>query len=236
MYGMYNSYGTYNIDLTNFLLIALIIIIPLIAESKIKSSYSKWSKIDNGMKITGKDAARMILDRNGLQNISIYRIGGSLTDHYDPKGKLINLSDNIYNDTSIASVAVAAHECGHAIQDKTNYAFLRFRTSMVPLVNLSSRIATIFLIIGLAAQLLGVLYIGIGLLLVGLLFQLVTLPVEFDASRRAKIELQKCGLIDDKNVKGTSKVLKAAAYTYVAGFISMALQILRLVLLTRNRK
>ena len=218
MYGMYNSYGTYNIDLTNFLLIALIIIIPLIAESKIKSSYSKWSKIDNGMKITGKDAARMILDRNGLQNVSIYRIGGSLTDHYDPKGKLINLSDNIYNDTSIASVAVAAHECGHAIQDKANYAFLRFRTSMVPL------------------QLLGVLYIGIGLLLVGLLFQLVTLPVEFDASRRAKIELQKCGLIDDKNVKGTSKVLKAAAYTYVAGFISMALQILRLVLLTRNRK
>ena len=107
---------------------------------------------------------------------------------------------------------------------------------MVPLVNLSSRIATIFLIIGLAAQLLGVLYIGIGLLLVGLLFQLVTLPVEFDASRRAKIELQKCGLIDDKNVKGTSKVLKAAAYTYVAGFISMGLQILRLVLLTRNRK
>lgn len=219
----------------DILLIALIIIIPLLAQSKITSTYSKWSKIDNGTKITGKDAARMILDRNGLSNVSINRIDGSLTDHYDPRSKYVNLSENIYNDTSVASVAVAAHECGHAIQDKIGYSFLRFRTSMVPLVNISSRIATIFLIIGFAAQILNIVYIGIGLLIVGLVFQLITLPVEFDASRRAKIELQKCGLIDKKNVSGTSKVLKAAAYTYVAGFISTALQILRLVLVTRNR-
>lgn len=217
------------------LLIVLIIALPSIAQLKIKTTYSKWAKVDNGQNITGQQAARMILDRNGLNNVKIDRVGGSLTDHYDPRTKYVNLSTDIYNDTSIASVAVAAHECGHAIQDKENYAFLRFRTSMVPVVNFTSRVATIFLMIGFIAEILNIVYIGIGCLLVGLLFQLVTLPVEFDASRRGKAELKKCGLIDKKNTNGAKKVLKAAALTYVAGFLATALQILRLVLMTRRR-
>ena len=216
-------------------LIVLIVGLPLITQVKIKTTYSKWAKIDNGNNITGKDAARMILDRNGLNDVEIDRVSGSLTDHYDPRSKSVNLSTDIYNDTSIASVAVAAHECGHAIQDKESYAFLRFRSTMVPVVNFSSRIASILLIIGFTAQLLDVVYLGIACLTVGLLFQLVTLPVEFDASRRGKAELKKCGLVDKKNTKGAQKVLKAAALTYVAGFLSTALQILRLVLITRNR-
>ena len=215
--------------------IILIILIPIIAQIKIKTTYSKWSKIDNGQNITGEKAARMILDRNGLSSVSIGKISGDLTDHYDPRTKTVNLSSNIHDNTSVASVAVAAHECGHAIQDKEAYAFLRFRSSMVPIVNISAKLSSIFIIIGFITQILNIVYIGIILLSVGLLFQLVTLPVEFDASKRGKEELKKCGLVDNKNVKGAKSVLKAAAYTYVAGFLATALQIVRLVLLTRRR-
>ena len=132
-------------------------------------------------------------------------------------------------------MAVAAHECGHAIQDKESYAFLRFRSALVPVVNFTSRIATIFLAIGIFAQLTGMLTIGILLLSAGLLFQLITLPVEFNASARAKVQLQEMGLLDSNDTDGTKKVLHAAALTYVAGFLSTALQIFRLILINRNR-
>lgn len=220
----------------DILLIAIIILLPILAQIKVKSTYSEWSKVDNGMKITGKDAARMILDKNGLDNVKIGRVSGSLSDHYDPRKKIVNLSDDIYSNTSVAAVAIAAHECGHAIQDKQKYTFLRFRSALVPVVNFSSRFASIFIFIGFAAQLIDAVYIGIGLLSIGLLFQLVTLPVEFDASNRGKKELKKCGLVDNKNVNGSKAVLSAAAYTYVAGFLATALQILRLLLISRKRR
>lgn len=221
--------------LIQYALIILAAVLPSIASAKVTSAYNKYAKINNSNKLTGYDVARRILDRNGLKNVSISEISGSLTDHYDPSHKHINLSTNIYNDTSISSMAVAAHECGHAIQDKESYAFLRFRSALVPVVNFTSRIATIFLAIGIFAQLTGMLTIGILLLSAGLLFQLITLPVEFNASARAKVQLQEMGLLDSKDTDGTKKVLHAAALTYVAGFLSTALQIFRLILINRNR-
>ena len=221
--------------LSEIIIILVIVILPLFAQAKITSTYNKYSKKDNSVKITGKEVARKILDKNGLHNVSIDKISGSLTDHYDPKAKKVSLSESIYEDDSIASVAVAAHECGHAIQDKEAYAFLRFRSSMVPVVNFTSRFATIFIFLGFLLEFLGLLYIGIILLSVGLLFQLITLPVEFDASRRAKKQLQECGLISNEDIKGTDKVLNAAAFTYVASFLASALQVVRLILISRNR-
>ena len=219
----------------DIILILIIIALPLLAQIKVTSTYNKYSKINNSIGYSGKEVARKILDSNGLSNVDISPIEGNLTDHYDPKNKHINLSTKIYEEDSIASVSVAAHECGHAIQDKEAYAFLRFRSSLVPVVNFTSKFATIFIFLGFILEFLNFIYIGIALLSVGLLFQLITLPVEFDASRRGKEELQKLGLVADSDVKGTSKVLGAAALTYVASFLASSLQIVRLVLISRRR-
>ena len=219
----------------DLIILFIIILLPLIAQTKVTSTYNKYAKIDNSINIKGKDVARKILDSNGLSNVTIGEIEGNLSDHYDPRRKNINLSTHIYEDNTISSVAVAAHECGHAIQDKEAYAFLRFRSSLVPVVNLTSRIATIFIFLGFILEFLNLLYVGIILLSVGLLFQLITLPVEFDASRRGKEELKKIGLISDNDIKGTKKVLNAAAFTYVASFLASSLQIVRLVLISRRR-
>ncbi len=216
-------------------LILIAAILPMIASSKVTSAYNKNAKVQASCNLTGKEVARKILDKNGLQNVTISEISGNLTDHYDPTKKHINLSSSIFEDTSISSISVAAHECGHAIQDKESYSFLKFRSSLVPVVNFTSRIATIFLAIGLFSQISGLFTLGILLLCGGLLFQLVTLPVEFDASRRAKIQLQELGLVTKKDMNGTKEVLNAAALTYVAGFLSTALQIFRLILINRNR-
>lgn len=216
------------------ILLLLIILIPIIAQIGIKSAYSRNSAINNDLKLTGKDVARKILDKNGLQNVEIVCINGELTDHYDPRKKRISLSNNIYNGKSISCAAVAAHEVGHAIQDKDGYFYLRLRSFLVPIVNLSSHISTIFIILGLILEGLNLITIGIYLLLVGLLFQLVTLPVEFNASARAKKQLKDIGLLSDENIDGTNSVLNAAALTYVAGFLAQALQILRFVLMFRD--
>ena len=223
-------------DLTQLILIGLAILLPMIAQSKITSTYNKYSKIISDKNISGRDVARKILDSNDLHNVGISEISGSLTDHYDPSRKHVNLSTNIYRDNSVASIAVAAHECGHAIQDKEKYAMLKFRSTLVPVVNFTSRFATIFLMIGLMTQIAGLFTLGIILLSGGLLFQLVTLPVEFNASARAKVQLENLGLVTKKDLDGTGKVLHAAALTYVASFLSTALQIMRLVLVNRNRR
>ena len=142
----------------------------------------------------------------------------------------------MYEVTSIGSLAEAAHVCGHAIQDKEAYSYLTLRSKMVPVVNITSKIASVFIIIGFISQILDIITIGIVLLMVGLFFQLITLPVEFDASKRARLQLESCGLVVNEDIQGTKKVLDAAALTYVAGFLATALQILRLVLLSRNRR
>ncbi len=222
----------YSLDV---ILMLIIIVLPLYANIKINSTYSKYSKKQNSGKLTGKEVAEKILEMNGLNNVKVGRINGSLTDHYDPRNKTISLSDGIYNSNSISACAVAAHEVGHAIQDKERYSMLVFRSKLVPVVNFTSRLSSILVFSGFIFDLFNFITIGAILLTVGLFFQLITLPVEFDASKRAKEELQKCGLIEKQDTKGATKVLKAAAFTYVAGFLASALQIVRLLLISRNR-
>ena len=222
----------YSLDV---ILMLIIIVLPLYANIKINSTYSKYSKKQNSGKLTGKEVAEKILEMNGLNNVKVGRINGSLTDHYDPRNKTISLSDGIYNSNSISACAVAAHEVGHAIQDKERYSMLVFRSKLVPVVNFTSRLSSILVFSGFIFDLFNFITIGAMLLTVGLFFQLITLPVEFDASKRAKEELQKCGLIENQDTKGATKVLKAAAFTYVAGFLASALQIARLLLISRNR-
>ena len=185
--------------------------------------------------MTGQEVARKILDANGLSNVKISQIGGELTDHYDPSQKIIRLSQNIYSSTSISAAAVAAHEVGHAIQHKEEYSFLTFRTKLVPVVNFTSRISSVIIVLGFILEAINVINIALLLMLISLLFQFVTLPVEFDASNRAKLQLKKLGLIKASDSKGINNVLSAAALTYVAGFLATALQILRLFLASRDR-
>jgi Zn-dependent membrane protease YugP len=220
----------------DILLILFILIVPLIAQSNVKSNYEKYAKVKNSIDMSGYEVARKILEMNGLSYIRVNKTYGELTDHYNPKTKMINLSDRIFEDHSIASVAVAAHECGHAIQDKEAYSFLRFRSAMVPTVNFTSKIASIIVLIGFILQFGDLIYIGIFLMLASLLFQLITLPVEYNASARAKKQLEQLGFIEKKDKNGINKVLNAAALTYVAGFLATAAQILRLFLLSRNRR
>ena len=222
----------YSLDV---ILMLIIIVLPLYANIKINSTYSKYSKKQNSGNLTGKEVAEKILEMNGLSNVKVGRINGSLTDHYDPRNKTISLSDGIYNSNSISACAVAAHEVGHAIQDKERYSMLVFRSKLVPVANFTSRLSSILVFSGFIFDLFNFITIGAILLTVGLFFQLITLPVEFDASKRAKEELQKCGLIEKQDTKGATKVLKAAAFTYVAGFLASALQIARLLLISRNR-
>lgn len=224
----------YDDSLTIFLIL-LGLIVVLFAQFKINSAYSKYKKVKNSTGLTGMQIARKILDANGLSNIQIYEVSGNLSDHYDPAKKLINLSKDIYNETSIAAAAVAAHECGHAIQDKENYIFLKIRTTLVPIVNLVSYLGYFGLFISLIGGITGYLKISIIILLATVLFQLVTLPVEINASSRAKQQLIELGLIYEEENKGIKKVLSAAALTYVASLLSSILQLLRLVLMLNRR-
>lgn len=210
-------------------------IIVLAAQASITSSYKRYSKILTKKNITGSEVARTILKANGLDNIYVVSVKGELTDHYDPSRKVVRLSEGIYEGTSIASFGVAAHECGHAIQDKVGYSFMKIRTFLVPIVNLVSYLGYFGLFVSIFAGITGYLKISILVLLASILFQLVTLPVEFDASKRAKQELIKLGLVTNEEASQVSKVLTSAALTYVASLLSNLLQLLRLVILLGNR-
>ena len=185
--------------------------------------------------MTGAQVAAQILQEAGLSNIRIEHISGDLTDHYDPSAKVLRLSDSVYGSTSIAAAGVAAHECGHAIQDKVNYIPIRLRNAIVPVVNLGSKLSWPVIILGLILGRAGLLQIGIILFGLTLLFQVVTLPVEFNASGRALRILDQRGILGHEEMRGARKVLGAAAMTYVTATISTLLQLLRLVLLFGNR-
>lgn len=221
--------------LINYSLMFLGIIITLIAQIFVSSSYSKYKKIKNKNGLTGFEVARKILDENGLENIHIVEIKGNLTDHYDPSRKVVRLSTEIFNGSSIASTSVAAHECGHAIQDKDNYNFMRIRSKLVPIVNLSSKLGYLAIFIGFIFSLFDLAIFGIVLLLAMLLFELVTLPVEFDASKRATIQIEKLNLLEGEEKNQSKTMLKAAAFTYVASLITTLLEILRLFLIATSR-
>ena len=210
--------------------------ITLLAQALVTGRYQQYKKIDASGGKSGRDIARKILDANGLENVKVQEVAGTLTDHYDPTNKTVNLSTDIYGDSSIASIAVAAHECGHAIQDKVGYTFLRIRHKMVPTVNLCSKLGYVVIFIGLIAGLFNVAVIGLILLGAILVFQLVTLPVEFNASSRAKKQLIELGLVNESDSSGVSSMLFAAALTYVAALASSILQILRLFLMISGRR
>lgn len=212
------------------------LIITSAAQLFITTSYSKYKKVLSKSNKRGCDVARQILDKHGLRDITVEPISGNLTDHYDPTKKVVRLSDDIYSGTSIASVSVAAHECGHAIQDKVGYTPMRIRAALVPVVNFSTKIGYIVIMLGLALGFLKLANIGIILLSTMLMFQIVTLPVEFDASRRGKKELADLSILDQSEQKGSARMLKAAAFTYVASVLSTLLQILRFVALIAGRR
>ena len=209
--------------------------ITIVAQIFVTSTYNKFLKKNNSRGITDLEAARRILDKNGLHDVKVVMTAGTMGDHYNPQTKTVNLSQPVYQGASITSLAVAAHECGHAIQDKDGYTFLKIRSSLVPLVNFSSYAGYFAIMIGIFASWFELIFIGILLECVILLFELVTLPVEFNASKRALNELEQ-GLLIEKENSNARKVLRAAAFTYVASAANSALQILRLILMFGGRR
>lgn len=222
-------------DIINLVLIIVIIAIPSWASYKVKSTYNKYSKLKVKSKMSGVEVARKILDKNGLTNVYVVETKGTLSDHYDPKRKVIKLSKNIFHDESVASVAVAAHEVGHAIQDKEGYTYMKVRSVLVPFVNFTTQIGYVVIFIAIITNLLELFMIGILSISVMLVFQLITLPVEFDASNRAFKELDQLGVLEPVESRGVKNMLFAAAMTYVAAVLTSALNILRFILIARGR-
>lgn len=222
---MYPYY--YGFDYTYFIYILPGLILALYAQAKISSAYEKYSKIGSSTNLSGAEVAREILDRNGLNYVKIKMVDGKLSDHYDPRDKTLNLSRDVYYKNSIASVSIAAHEVGHAIQDSVEYVPLKVRAALVPLANLGTQLSFFLIILGFFFSVFFT-KLGIALFFFAVLFQIVTLPVEFNASNRAKIELAN-GIISEEDLTGTRKVLSAAALTYVASTIVAIGQFLRLL-------
>ncbi|MDO5361511.1 MAG: zinc metallopeptidase [Eubacteriales bacterium] len=231
MYG----YGYYGFDPTYFLLI-IGMLISLAASAKLKSTFSVYKKVRSASGYTGAEAAQRILRAAGITDVEIVPISGSLTDHYDPRTKRVCLSEDSYNKTSLAAVGVAAHECGHAIQHAINYAPLSLRTAIVPLANIGSALSWPLFLAGLIFSIRPLLTVGIVLFSLAVLFQLVTLPVEFNASSRALRMLGTTGILGEGEVSGAKKVLFAAAMTYVAALASSILQLVRLIILAGGKK
>ena len=220
-----------------FVLIGLIIC--LAASAKMRSTFSKYSRVRNHWGMTGREAAEQVLHRAGIYDVRVEHISGNLTDHYDPRSKVLRLSDATYNSTSVAAVGVAAHECGHAVQHATGYVPLKLRSSLVPAANFGSSIAWPLILIGLLINgQSSALFLNLGILAFSLavLFPIVTLPVEFNASSRALHLLSGNGMLYEDEVRSVRKVLTAAALTYVAGAASAILQLLRIIVLSNSRR
>lgn len=218
-----------------YILVIIGVLISLAAQIFVSTSYRKYKKVATKSGLQGYEVARRILDSNNLQNVDIVETRGELTDHYDPTRKVIRLSSDIYHGATVASSSVAAHECGHAVQDKEGYFFLRLRAALVPVVNFSSKAGYIAILIGLIFGYLELAWLGIFLELAILLFQLITLPVELNASKRAAEFLKKEALIESKEQIGSKRMLRAAAMTYVASVLATLLQIFRLILIVSSR-
>lgn len=211
------------------------LVITVCAQVYVNSSYNKYRRIRNNKGITGSDAARTFLDKHGMSNVKVGCVKGTLSDHYDPRSKTVNLSKEVYSGTSIAAVSVACHECGHALQDKTNYSFMRIRASLVPVTRFASYAGYIAIALGAALGAFGAIWFGILCEIAILLFQVVTLPVEFDASKRALNEMDSLGFFDSQEIKYGRTMLTAAALTYVASVAATLIQIFRLALMFTRR-
>ncbi len=209
----------------------LLLIIPLWAQLKVKSAYSTYSKVPTSSQMTGYEVARKILDENGLYDVTVEEVEGTLTDHYDPRSKTVRLSTNNFHGRSMAASAVAAHEVGHALQDAEEYGFLKFRTSLVPLAQFGSSTSFYIILAGLLFNMMNLLLVGIIFMAFAVLFQLVTLPVEFNASSRAMDQLVGMGIIAHNEEHDTKKVLSAAALTYVAAALVAVMELARFILI-----
>jgi len=215
--------------LSPIILFLLMLILPAIASLNIKLTYSKYLKKKSNSGKTGYDVAKEILTKNDLSNIYIVETSGELSDCYDPTRKTVRLSKDVYHGTSVASISVAAHECGHAIQDKEGYSWMRLRSSLYPIVSIGEKFSYILFVIAVILDSIDLYYLAVFLLALGLVFQIVTLPVEFNASARAEKLLKEYKITENDDAKGVHKVLKAAALTYVAGTLSTALYIFSLL-------
>lgn len=232
------GYGYYGWWDPTYFLVVIGAVICMIASARVKTTFNKYSKYRSRTNMTGAEAAQRVLRSAGITDVTIRHVSGNLTDHYDPRNKTLNLSDSVYGSTSVAAIGVAAHECGHAIQHQRSYVPLSIRSAIVPVANIGSTLAWPLIIIGLFfSSATGSLLINLGILCftLAVLFQLVTLPVEFDASRRAVRILGSTGILSEQELPMTRKVLKAAALTYVAGAAAAILQLLRLIILFGGR-
>ena len=222
-----------------YILVVIGAIICMIASAKVKTTFNKYSQYRSYSGMNGAQVAQRVLEAAGIYDVTVRHVSGNLTDHYDPSTKTVNLSDPVYNSYSVAALGVAAHECGHAIQHAKNYAPLSLRSALVPVANFGSMLAWPLILIGLfinGRSSTLIIDLGIVLFSAAVLFQLVTLPVEFDASRRALVMLRTQNILSDDELKNTRKVLKSAAFTYVAGAAAAILQLLRIILLVGGRR
>lgn len=228
--------GTYyGFDWT-YILVIIGFIFALIAQFGVKSTFSKYDKVYSARNITGAQAARMILDANGLRHVQVVHIAGELSDNFNPKTNIVSLSDSTFASTSVAAIGVAAHECGHAVQHQVGYAPIRVRNGIVPFVNICNRLSLPLFFIGIVFALTPLAMVGAILFGAVVLFQLVTLPTETNASARAMKTLEGMGILEADELKGARKVLTAAAMTYVAALVSTSLQFLRLLLIATGRR
>ena len=230
--------GYYYWDPT-YILVVIGAVICMIASARVKGTFNKYSQLRSMSGMNGAQVAQRVLQAAGIYDVQVRHVSGSLTDHYDPRTKTVNLSDPVYNATSVAALGVAAHECGHAIQHAKSYAPLSIRSALVPVANFGSMLAWPVILIGLLFNTRSsglIIDIGILLFSAAVLFQLVTLPVEFDASRRALVMLRTQGILADDELRYTRRVLKSAALTYVASAAAAILQLLRIILITNGRR
>ena len=228
-------------DIYYLILVLPAFVFAMWASSKVNLTYKKYEKVFNSKGITGAEAARMVLDNNGLTNVKIERVSGQLTDHYDPKTNIVRLSDGVYSSSSTAAVGIACHEVGHAIQYAENYSPVKLRMAIVPITNLGSRLAMPLIIIGLLLSTMSLwsvyfIYAGIACFGLSTFFQLITLPTEFNASKRAIDSIEANGILYGDEIDGTKKVLTAAALTYVAALAVSVAQLLRLLLIFGGRR
>ena len=223
-------------DIWYIVLVIPAIIISLVASTSVKSTYAKYSKILSRRGITGREAAERVLYNNGVTDVDIGAVKGEMTDHYDPKNKIIRLSEGVYNSSSVAALGIACHEAGHAVQHDQDYYPIRLRNAVLPIAQIGSSISVPLILIGFVLGTFMLADIGIALFFAVVLFQLVTLPVEFNASNRAIAALRDSGMLDEEELGMTKKVLSAAAMTYVASLLVSVAQLLRFLLLSQGRK
>lgn len=228
-------YGYYGMDWT-YLLVILGAVICAIASSHVTSVYNRYARVASACGMTGAEVAQLILRRNNVTDVTVHHVPGNLTDHYDPSKGTVNLSDSVYGSRSVAALGVAAHECGHVMQHETGYVPLQVRTALVPVANFGSNAGIWIVLLSLIFGLSTLAKIGVVLFSAAVLFQLVTLPVEFNASHRALVMLQEYGILGAREEKQARSVLTAAALTYVAAALSSILQLLRLVVLSSDRR